>query len=110
MAVAIGQIDLPCAHCHTDPQLQRQNGCLTDSPIPDRWQIGKYTFQRCPGQLVTRQSADYIKAYNWMKRNQLPGGLPWDQQSVKFLQAMDVIEAEIVRQQKEEMERAKRGV
>lgn len=108
MAVALPELNLDCDRCQGNPRLKIENGCFKDSPIPDRWQIGEHTFQRCPRKLVTRRSIAYIKAYNWMLRNQLPGNKPWDKQSAKFIEAMDVIELEIYKDQKEEIENLKR--
>lgn len=104
LAVALPELNLPCAHCHKNPKLQIENGCLRDSPIPDRWQIGEFTFQRCPRKLVTRKSISYIKAYNWLQKGFLPSPGGWMEQSAKFINAMEIIEAEVYRIQKDELE------
>lgn len=109
MAVWLPELDLPCEHCPKNPKLQIENGCLADSPIPDRWQIGKHTFQRCPGTLVTRQSQMYKRCYNWM--NMPAGSYPsegtWLEQTSKFIQAMEVIRREIAAIDKARVEATK---
>lgn len=101
-------MSLPCSRCHENPSLQRENGCVEDSPIPDRWQVGEYKFQRCPGAIVTKDSMYCIRIYNWMMRNQLPGNLPWDEQSIKFAEAMDLIAAEIGKMEEAAAERLRK--
>lgn len=110
MAVALSELNLPpCEHCQQNPATMKENGCQEDSPIPDRWQIGKYFFQRCPKTLVTPLSVECIRAYNWMKRKYLPGNLSWDEQTVKFNEAISIIEFEVARIEKEEIERNRRN-
>ena len=108
MAVALPELNLQCGRCHENPRLQIENGCKRDSPVPDRWQIGEYTFQRCPGSIVTRQSYEYIAAYNWREKGFLPNPGGWMEQPAKFVEAMGIIEREITRESKERMEEVNR--
>jgi hypothetical protein len=85
---------LPCGRCHKNPALQVENGCLEDSPIPERWEIDGSTYQRCPGTLILPESFEMLRAYFWLTRGFLPGGLPWDEQSNKLIEAFEVIDAE----------------
>lgn len=82
---------LDCRRC-TD-QEKIENGCEKDSPLPGRWKLDDWEFQRCPKKLVKAQSYEYIRAYNFYKEG---GGWPnpgnWPQQPLKLLQALDYIQ------------------
>jgi hypothetical protein len=108
LAVALPDFNLSCERCHENLNLQKENGCFEDSPIPDKWQIGNHTFQRCPIKVVTLQSYAYIRAYNWMQMGFLPNPGGWTEQPAKFIRVMDVIGTEISKDQKEEREKIKR--
>lgn len=82
---------------------------MTDSPIPDRWQIGNYTFQRCPGSIITRQSVEYLRAYQWRDKAFLPNPGGWMEQPAKLIEAFAVIDQEVHRQRMEEVEHVKRS-
>lgn len=107
--MALPELNLPCGRCQDNPALQKENGCLADSPVPDRWEIAGYKLQRCPGAIITRQSHEYIRAYNWREKHFLPNPGSWLEQPAKFIEAMGVIEREINRMEKEKIENAKRG-
>lgn len=70
-------------------------GCVADSPIPDRWQIGDHKFQRCPKKEVSADIQVFIIAYNFFKQGILPNAGGWLNQSHKFLQAVQFIDAEV---------------
>ena len=89
----MSQMDLDCRKCN---QHQREDhGYEKDSPIPKRWSVGEYSFQRCPLRVVTKQSKEYIEAYKLFKMGYLPRGGGWIHESQKFLDAMNVIETEV---------------
>ena len=71
---------------------QEQKGCRVDSPIPERWKIGGEVFKRCPAKMATQESWFAIQLYGHYKNGFLPvaGGIL--DQSVKFVQAMEIID------------------
>ena len=75
--------------------LKTERGCDKDSPIPGAWKLGEWEFERCPLKIVTNQSLDYIRAYIFFQNGYLPNSGGWLDQSVKFIDAMEVIETEI---------------
>lgn len=92
MAVWIPQFDLRCEKC-SDGQ-KKFNGCEEDSTISDRWVVRDWSFQRCPIKLITKQTNDFISAYNLMKLGMFPYGNGWLKESNKFVEAIRVIDTE----------------
>ena len=90
MAVSIARGELDCQTCNEE--MRKERGCEQDSGIPDRWQIGEESYQRCPVKLVTRQSHEYIHAYSLFCKGFLPNGKGWGNETYKFLQAMQIVE------------------
>jgi hypothetical protein len=70
-------------------------GCEKDSPVPDRWQLDEYRFQRCPKKEVSADIQLFIVAYNFFKQGVLPNTGGWLDQSHKYLQAVQFIDAEV---------------
>lgn len=93
MAIAVSQWDLDCRKC--TPEQKADHGFCSDSPIPKKWQIGDWTFQRCPLTLVTQQSVEYLNAYPDYKKGVLPNGPGWMDETEKFMQAMRIIDREV---------------
>lgn len=92
-------LKLDCRRCSERQKLER--GCVDDSPIPGKWQIDDWHFQRCPVRLITQQSLEYIKAYRMFDKGYLPNPGTWLNQSAKFIEAMEIIEREIFTQAKQ---------
>jgi len=72
-----------------------RNGCEQDSPEPDRWAIGDWSWQRCPIKLITPQTQDYLRAYNLLQLGITPHNCGWMRESNKFIEAMQVIGVEV---------------
>ena len=51
--------------------------------------------------MITRQSMQYIKAYNMFDKGYLPNAGGWLNQPIKFLMAINVIEEELGKAKKE---------
>lgn len=100
MAVGLGKLDLNCAACNEI--LKKERGCEQDSPIPDKWQIGEVSLQRCPLKAVDRRVFIYIKAYNFLQHGILPNTGGWLNQPAKFIEAMELIDYEISKYNKTE--------
>jgi hypothetical protein len=86
-------MELDCLNC-SDEQ-KRDKGCFEDSPIPERWQVEDYYFQRCPLKVITKQSREFLNAYRLFKLGYLPDSGSWRKQSYKYTEAMLLIDTEI---------------
>ena len=93
------EFKLDCQTCTDGKKVEK--GCEKDSPIHGRWQIDDWKFSRCPLKMITRQSMQYIKAYNMFDKGYLPNAGGWLNQPVKFLMAINVIEEELGKAKKE---------
>lgn len=91
MAVHILQefADYDCHEC--DDLLKKERGC-NGNGIPFCFDNDIYT--TCPLKLITKESVLYIGAYALYKKNLLPNGLAWLDETEKYLTAMRVVEKE----------------
>ncbi len=99
MAVWLPKFKLDCHKC-SDAQKQ-ERGCEADSQIPGMWKIGDDEISRCPRGLVTIKTIEYLNAYIFFKQGFLPNPGGWLDQPLKFIQAMRVIEAEVMKLKEE---------
>jgi hypothetical protein len=102
LAVRIGEFNLNCHKCSAETKIN--NGCEEDSSIPGVWKLDDWEFQRCPIKIITQQSIEYLKAYELFNRGFLPNPGGWLEQPVKFIEAMNIISAEIAKMKKEQTE------
>lgn len=93
MAIHSVSIELDCRKCSEEQR--RDKGCQEDSPIPERWEVEGYTFQRCPLKLITADTNEYLKAYRLLKLMGLPNPGTWREQPYKFIEAMLIIDDQI---------------
>ena len=98
MAVQVEAKQFDCTKC--TPAMQAENGCEEDSPIPERWELDGETYQRCPVKLVTGQTWLAIRLYGQYKLGFLPVVGAVLDQSALFLQAIEIIQAEIAKWEK----------
>ena len=105
MAVYIRYWDLRCEKCG-DGQ-KRVNGCEENSYEPNRWQIGEWTWQRCPVKLITQETISFINAYGFLQKGILPYQQGYKRNSNRYVEAMQIINREII---KHEMNEAKQRV
>jgi len=61
------------------------------------WKLGDWEFSRCPRSLVNIKSIEYLNAYIFFERGFLPNPGGWLDQPLKFIQAMKIIEAEVMK-------------
>jgi len=93
-------LGLDCRTCKGNVKVYR--GCDADSPIPGKWNIDGWKFQRCPNLMVTRESFEYIQAYNFYKNGFLPNAGGWLDQPAKLLDAFNIIDREAAKMMREE--------
>ncbi len=96
-------MSLNCQSC--DAQLKKERGCTGKGTLP--FYIDNEARFRCPIRLVSGMSWDYIRAYDLYKKNFLPNGKGWLDESDKFLNAMTVIDNEIAKMENSKMKRKK---
>jgi len=85
--------------CSDEEKIER--GCETDSPIKGAWTLDEWELERCPLKIVTRQSLEYVRAYILFEKGFMPNKGGWMDQSAKFIDAMEIVEAEISKMRKE---------
>ena len=95
MAVWLGTFKLDCQKCSAEEKVD--SGCEKDSPIPGVWKLYDWEFQRCPLKLITPQSAAYLRACTFFEKGYLPNAGGWIEQSNKFIEAMEIVEREIIK-------------
>jgi len=93
--LSLGHWKLDCEACTESQKIER--GCEKDSPIPDAWTVGEFTFQRCPVKELDPKTYLYLRAFNWYRRGYLPSSGGWMDQTNKFVEAVAYIEAEAER-------------
>lgn len=73
-----------------------------DYPIPGRWQLGEWKFDRCPKCYVTENVQDWFIAYEMFKNGFLPNDGGWLKQSNKFIQVVTFLSTQIRAHEKQQ--------
>ena len=97
----MGDLTMNCRSCLSGRKIQ----CEYEMPGQEVWELYGEQYRGCPFKIVTRQSANFIRAFNFYRQGYLPNPGAWLEQSAKMLDAFDVIEKEL---QSVELEREKR--
>ncbi len=86
------KMNLDCQSC--TEILQKSRGCEKKAAIP-AFNLDGEDFYRCPLKIITRQSIEYIRFYNFYREGYLPntGGIM--DQPGKFLDAMQIVEGAV---------------
>lgn len=92
---------LDCRSCSENLRIDR--GCKNDSPIPARWQINEWEFQRCPLSILDTGVFEYLRAYKRYEKGYLPNEGGWLDQAAKFNEAMDIIDEELAKKSEEKL-------
>ena len=74
-------------------------------PGQEVWELYGEQYRGCPFKIVTRQSANFLRAFQFYKQGFFPNNGNWLDQSAKMLDAFEVIEKEL---QAVDLEREKR--
>jgi len=80
-----------CRNCLSGKKTQ----CEFEIPGQETWELNGEEYQGCPFKIVTRQSADFIRAFNFYGLGVLPNPGGWLDQPAKMLDAFEVIGKEI---------------
>jgi len=110
LAIEASFLGLDCHKCTEESKIY--DGCESDSPVPDVWQIRSIDWksQRCPLKVVTRQSQKFLQAYFFFSKGYLPSAGGWLEQSTRFIEAMETIETSIKRIESEEQNKVKKKI
>ena len=91
MAVHLGDLAMNCHGCLQGEKAQ----CEYLVPGQEIWELNGQEYRGCPFKIVTRQSANFIRAFNFYRLGYLPNAGGWTEQSAKLLDAFEVIEKEL---------------
>ena len=69
-------------------------------PIPGRWQIDNWMFDRCPKTYITENVEYWMKAYGMFQTGRDPRSGGWFEQSNKYVEAMLFID-QLIKKQKQ---------
>lgn len=86
----MGDLTVNCRNCLSGKKIQ----CEFEVPGQEVWELDGEQYKGCPLKIVTRQSANFLKAFNFYERGYLPNPGAWLEQSAKMLDAFEVIEKE----------------
>ncbi|MFH2146290.1 MAG: hypothetical protein ABII75_09750 [Candidatus Omnitrophota bacterium] len=101
MAVHLGDLTMNCRSCLSGRKIQ----CEYEVPGQEVWELYGERYRGCPFRIVTRQSANFLRAFQFYKEGYFPNAGSWLDQSAKMLDAFEVIDKEL---QAIELERERR--
>jgi len=73
----------------------RKIRCEYEVPGQEIWEINGQQYRGCPFKIVTRQSANFLRAFQFYRNGYLPNTGGWIDQSAKLIDAFEVIEKEL---------------
>jgi len=91
VAVHLGGLTVNCRNCLSGRKIQ----CEYDVPGQEVWELNGTEYRGCPFKIVTRQSANFLRAFQFYKEGYLPNAGGWIDQSAKMIDAFEVIEKEL---------------
>jgi len=101
VAVHLGGLTVNCHSCLSGRKIR----CEYEVPGQEVWELNGTQYRGCPFKIVTRRSANFLRAFQFYKQGYLPNEGSWLDQSAKMLDAFEVIEKEL---QAIELEKEKR--
>jgi len=99
VAVHLGGLAVNCRSCLKGEKAQ----CEFEVPGQETWELNGEEYQGCPFKIVTRASADFIRAFNFYELGYLPNAGGWLDQPAKMLDAFEVITKELKKIEEEKM-------
>jgi len=91
VAVHLGDLTMSCHSCLSGRKIK----CEYEVPGQEIWELNGEHYKGCPFKIVTRQSANFLRAFNFYRQGYLPNQGGWIEQSAKMLDAFEVIEKEL---------------
>ena len=87
----MGEFTVNCQGCLSGKKIK----CEFEVPGQEIWELSGEQYKGCPFRIVTRQSANFIRAFNFYRLGYLPNPGSWLEQSAKMLDGFEVIEKEL---------------
>jgi len=87
----LGGLTVNCQSCLSGRKIR----CEYEVPGQEVWELNGTQYRGCPFRIVTRQSASFIRAFQFYRQGYLPNAGGWIDQSAKMLDAFEVIEKEL---------------
>ena len=91
-------MNLDCQRC-TD-NLKEARGCIKKLSVPV-FNLDGDDYFRCPLKIITKQTGEYVRFYNFFRDGYLPNAGGIMDQPGKFLDAMSIIESAVGEMEKE---------
>jgi len=98
------QLRFDCREC--DEILKKERGCQERGLIPFETEDGRIF--RCPLKLVTSQTWQYVEAYHFYRKNLLPNGQSYLNETRKYIDAMMTLDGEYAKIEEAEMRKVKK--
>jgi len=95
----LGDLAVNCQSCLSGEKAQ----CEFEIQGQETWGLNGEEYQGCPFKIVTRQSADFIRAFNFYELGFLPNAGGWLEQPAKMLDAFEVISKELKKMEAEKI-------
>jgi hypothetical protein len=97
----LGDLTVNCHSCLGGRKIK----CEYEVPGQEIWELNGQQYRGCPFKIVKRQSANFLRAFQFYKQGYLPNAGTWLDQPAKLIDAFEVIEKAL---QSLEFEREKR--
>lgn len=85
----------------------KKTSCEFEVPGQEFWKFEGKQYRGCPFKQVTKESADFLRAYNFYKNGYLPNSGSWLEQPAKFIEAIETIENELAQIRQDEIRKYK---
>ncbi len=100
----MGELTMNCRGCVSG----KKSFCEYEVPGQDIWEVNGQQYRGCPYKIVTRQSANFLRAFLFFKNGCFPNQGTWLDQSAKMLDAFEVIDKELAQIEQERERRRKK--
>jgi hypothetical protein len=91
VAVHLGGLAVNCHGCLNGRKIK----CEYEVPGQEAWELHGQLYKGCPFKIVTRQSANFLRAFQFYKQGYFPNEGTWLAQPAKMLDAFEAIEKEL---------------
>ncbi len=87
----MGEFTVNCRSCLKG----RETLCDFEIAGQEMWELNGEEFRGCPFKIVTRLSANFLRAFVFFRNGYLPNSGTWLDQSAKMIDAFEVIDKEL---------------
>jgi len=100
--VVAPSLGLDCSRCD---EIQKKEHGFYEETNSTEWDIGGFTYRRCPMTQIKAESYAYLEAFAWMQNGFLPNEGAMLDQPHKFIEAMRLIQITMHEEAKEDGKR-----